>query len=438
MAWIQQIFFVGVVIAMAVWIGHRASVLKRNIFLGKDESLNDSNPKKRWLNMLKKAFGQQKMFDRPIVGVLHGIIYASFFIINIEILEIFLDGFTGKHRIFAPHLGNLYTFLINFFELLAFGVLVACVVFLVRRYVLKIPRFRSPELSGFPIVDAAIILVWEIFLMLALYTMNATDSLLQERAEESEYIASHFPKVGSFWVSQFLMPLWKNYDTTTLLVVERIAWWMHILGILGFAVYITYSKHLHILLAFFHTYYANQTPKGKMVNMPEVEAEVKTMLGLSNESFVGAPSRFGVKDVTDLSWRQILSAYACTECGRCTSVCPANLTGKKLSPRKIVMDVRDRADELGNFLAQNSLQASDGKSLYGDYVTKEELLACTTCNACVEACPIDINPLEIILEMRRYMVLEESSAPQSWNVMFHNIENKGAPWAFASQDRKFD
>jgi len=433
--WFQQAIFMIALTVAGVLVVQRFTSIRKNIFLGKN-TLTDNTPQKlRLLNMFKKAFGQQKMFDRPLVGILHGIIYMGFLIINIEVLEIILDGITGKHRIFAPYLGSVYGWLISFFEWFALGVVVACIIFWVRRNILPIQRFRSPELTGFPATDANTILIWEVVLMIALYTMNATDGVLQSRTNESTYIASHYPLVGSFSISSFLIPLWQDVNTNTLLFAERSAWWLHIVGIMGFAVYITYSKHLHILAAFFNTYFAKLSPRGKMENMPEIEAEVKNMLGITSTSQTSPPSRFGVKDVTDLSWQQILSAYACTECGRCTSVCPANITGKKLSPRKIMMDIRDRTDELGNFISQNSGVSEDGKALYGDYISKEELLACTSCNACVEACPIDINPLDIILQMRRYMTMEESATPQSWNMMFNNMENNGAPWAFSADDR---
>lgn len=430
----QQLVFALALLTTAYFISKRVKFLRRNILLGKPIGRVD-NVSERFKRTLLMAFGQQKMFDKPLVGIMHLIIYVGFLIINIELLEIVLDGLTGKHRLFASSLGDNYPYLINFFELLALGVVISCIIFFARRNLLKIDRFQKPELKGFPFKDANIILIWEVALMVCLYTMNATDSILQTRANESEFLKEHFPQVGSFLISSALIPLYEGLSTPSLIALERVAWWLHIVGILVFAVYVTYSKHLHILLAFPQVFYASLKPKGEMENMTSVTKEVKIMLGLeqpdANPASVGT---FGVKDVPDLKWTDILSAYACTECGRCTQACPANQTGKKLSPRKIMMDIRDRADELGKLLDKDG-DINDGKSLYGSYTTKEELLACTSCNACVEACPLNINPLSIILEQRRYMAMEESGTPASWNSMFQNIENNQAPWAFAASDR---
>lgn len=435
----QQLCFIGLLIGAGLLIAKRVGFIARNIRMGRAED-RSGHPSERLKNMVLLAFGQKKMFDRPFVGAMHLLIYGGFLIVNIEVLEIVLDGILGTHRLFSPLLGAAYPYLLHFFELVALGVVFACVVFWVRRNSKLIPRFQKPELAGWPARDANIILVWEVLLMGALYTMNATDSLLQLRGSESSYVAAHYPVVGSFAVSQWLIPVFEGLPTGLLIAIERIAWWLHIAGILSFAVYITYSKHLHIALAFPNTYYANLQPKGEMLNMEAVTREVNLMLGLSNEP-APAPNAdmvvptFGAKDVTDLTWKNLMDAYACTECGRCTSVCPANLTGKKLSPRKIMMDVRDRMEQLGAYKDVHGESATDGKQLYGQFTTKEELMACTTCNACVEACPININPLEIILQQRRYIAMEESATPASWNAMFANIENNQAPWAFPASDR---
>mgnify|MGYP001089879117 CR=1 FL=1 len=435
----QQLCFAALLTASGVLIGKRVKAISRNIKLGKAENRSGNGPE-RLKKMLLLAFGQKKMFDRPFVGLMHFTIYIGFVLINIEVLEILLDGITGQHRLFSPLLGDFYPVLIGFFELLALGVVVACIVFLVRRKSGLVPRFQKPEMRGWPSLDANIILIWEILLMGALYTMNGTDAVLQTRAESSEYIASHYPQTGPFLISGLLVPLFENLSTGLLIGLERFAWWIHIAGILAFAVYITYSKHLHIALAFPNTYFSDLKPKGQLENMESVTKEVKIMLGMENgtenpEQVDEEVATFGAKDVTDLSWKNIMDAYSCTECGRCTSVCPANITGKKLSPRKIMMDVRDRAEELGKYKDEHGAEAHDGKGVYVDYTSKEELMACTTCNACVEACPIHINPLDIILQQRRYIAMEESDTPASWNAMFSNIENNQAPWAFPATDR---
>lgn len=431
---IQQILFVAAFGLAAYFISKRIQIIKKTILLGRDEDRSD-NPSERLKTMLRIAFGQKKMFDRPIVGIMHFVIYAGFLLINVEVLEIVLDGILGTHRLFAPVLGNFYTFLINFFEILAAGVLLVCVVFLIRRNITKVERLqatRHRELNGFPVIDANTILFAEIILMTALLSMNAVDSILQERGNE------HYHPVGSFVISTFLKPIFINWNETALIIYERTAWWLHILGILGFALYVTYSKHLHIFLAFPNTYFSNLKAKGEIPNMPAVTKEVQIMLGLAQPDAEASTeiARFGAKDIKDLSWKNLMDAYSCTECGRCTSSCPANLTGKALSPRKIMMDTRDRLEEVGRNLSVNGgIFVEDGKALYGSYITSEELRACTTCNACVQECPINISPLDIILQLRRYQIMEESDAPASWNAMFSNLETNQAPWKFATSDR---
>jgi len=424
---IQQILFI-ITLAVAVYLIRKRVLRIRNaINLGKDNLLNDRKDE-RLKNLLLVAFGQKKMFKRPVPAVLHFFIYAGFLIINIEVLEFIIDGIFGTHRIFAPYLGNFYNVMMNGFEFLAVAVLISCVIMLLRRNVLKIARFWSTEMTAWPRLDANIILLTEIALMFAILVMNASDQLLQERS------VAHYASTGRLFFSGVLIPLFGNLDTSTLMLAERMAWWFHILGILAFAVYITYSKHLHIFLAFPNTYFAKLEPKGPRENMPVVTNEVKTMLGIAPADGNNPPpaGRFGAKDVNDLSWNHLLAAYSCTECGRCTSECPANITGKKLSPRKIMMDTRDRMEEV---VKSKGAGLNDGKSLLGDYITKEEINACTSCNACYEACPVMINPLEIILELRRYVAMEESGTPPAWNSMFQNIETNFAPWKFSPSDR---
>jgi len=436
MAFLQQIAFLILLIITTFLIYRRIKLIKQAIALGKNENLSDQ-PQRRLANMLRIAFGQKKMFDRPIVGFLHFLVYAGFLIINIEVAEIIIDGLTGNHRIFIPFLGKLYAPLISFFELLAVGVIVACLIFLIRRHVIKTERLqphRHREMKGWPALDATIILCIEIILMTAILCMNATDQVLQHRGEDA------YPMSGTFLFSQFLIPLFENVGTGSLILLERSAWWLHISGIFAFAVYLTYSKHLHIALAFPNTYFSRLEPLGKIRNMPEITGEVQLMLGIQPENNAGnsaIPDQFGAKDIQDLSWKSLLDAYTCTECGRCTSVCPANITGKQLSPRKIMTDTRDRLEEIGKHLQKNkeATFSGDGKSLLGDYITQEELLACTTCNACVEECPVMINPLDIILELRRYQIMDQAQAPNSWNAMFQNLETNQAPWKFSPSDR---
>ncbi|WP_448700411.1 4Fe-4S dicluster domain-containing protein [Mucilaginibacter sp. AW1-3] len=423
----QILFFV--ILAAAIYLFSKNVIkVRRNILLGKDTNRND-NPALRWKTMAKVALGQTKMVKRPFAALLHLFVYVGFVIINIEVLEILIDGLFGTHRIFSGFLGGLYGMLIGGFEVLAILVLLSCVVFLCRRNIAHLKRFSGTEMTSWPKSDANYILITEILLMTAFLTMNAADHKLQLLN------FGHYIKAGSFPVSDVLSPLLPN-TPQALEMIERGCWWFHIIGILAFLNYLPYSKHFHILLAFPNTYYSNLNPKGKFTNMDSVTTEVKAML---DPSFVpetlGEPGRFGVKDATDLTWKNLMEAYTCTECGRCTSVCPANITGKLLSPRKIMMDTRDRITEIGNNIDKNGADFKDEKALLDNYITREELWACTSCNACVEACPVNINPLEIITEMRRYIVMEESQAPASLNNMFGNVENNGAPWKYSPADR---
>ena len=423
----------------------RIGTIRRNIKLGRDIDLTDRSGE-RWATMARVALGQSKMVVRPVAGVMHILIYVGFILINIEVLEILFDGLFGTHRVFAPYLGGLYDVMIGAFEWLALGVLVACVVFLVRRNVLPIARFRSPEMEGWPKNDANIILVVEVLLMFALLSMNAADAIAQSRIALGIWDnAHHYIAAGSFPVSQWLVPLYAGLSDAGIVAVERGAWWFHIAGILAFLVYVPYSKHFHIFLAFPNTWYSDLTPSGRLDNMAAVKKEVDLMM--SGDPFAAPaepagdtpaePARFGAKDVQDLTWKQLMEAYSCTECGRCTSVCPANTTGKLLSPRKIMMDTRDRVEEVGRAIdaAGGSWGQGDGKALLGDYVSEEELWACTSCQACVDACPVNINPMGIILDMRRSLIMEDSKAPEAITSMFNNVENNGAPWAFPATDR---
>jgi heterodisulfide reductase subunit C len=404
----------------------------RNIKLG-NAAYRSDQPKKRWLHMARIAFGQSKMVRKPLSGALHVIVYLGFIVINIELLEIIIDGFLGTHRIFAPYLGGAYNVLIFTFEIFAVLVLISVFFFWTRRNIMRIKRFWKPEMKGWPKWDADIILYAEVVLMGLFLTMNAADYWLQTAAQDAHYV-----QAGSFPVSQFLLPLFDGMPAETVIVVERTAWWLHIGGILLFLNYLYYSKHLHIILAFPNTYFAKLDAQGKLPNMEAVTNEVKLMLDPNADPYAApatdaAPSTFGAADVTDLNWVQLMNAYSCTECGRCTAECPANQTGKKLSPRKIMMDTRDRLTEVGKAL--NKGEEPNQNTLLDNYISREELWACTSCNACVEACPIAIDPLSIIIDMRRYLVMEQSAAPAELNVMMTNVENNGAPWPFNQQDR---
>ncbi len=427
---IQQVLFL-LLSSVAIYLfSKKAREIARNIHLGRPENLND-NPSQRWKNLLLLAFGQKKMFRNPLVAVMHFFVYAGFIIINIEVLEIVLDGITGQHRLFAAPLGGFYTFLINAFEVLALTVLVACVIFLVRRNVIKLKRFVSKDLDGWPRSDANYILITEIILMSLFLKMNAADTLLQLRG--AEHYAAH--PTGNFIISQFLHPLMNGYSDGSLIAIERTCWWLHIAGIFAFLNYLPYSKHLHIILAFPNAYYARLKPMGEMENMPSIQQEVLYAMQpeLAPTGEQPAPQKFGAKDVLDLSWKNLMDAYSCTECGRCSAACPANQTGKLLSPRKIMMDTRDRLEVVGKNITANKEFKDDGKSLLHDYITVEELRACTTCNACVEACPVLINPLDIILKMRRHEILTQSAGPAEWLPMFNAIENNGAAWAMSDE-----
>lgn len=417
---VSQILFIVITLAAIALFIYNLKKVIRNIRLGKAVNRSDQ-PQKRMMTMLKVAFGQTKMFFRPIPAFLHLIVYAGFVIINIEVLEIMIDGIFGTHRIFGG-LGTLYNVLIGSFEFLALGVWLACAIFLIRRNILKLKRFSGVEMKSWPRSDANYILITEILLMTAFLTMNAADAKLQAMG------LGHYTAAGAFPVSQFLQNLLPD-TAAGLIAIERGCWWFHIIGIFAFLNYLPYSKHFHIIFAFPNTYFSNLEPKGEFTNMESVTNEVKAMLDPSFTPPEAAPGRFGAKDVNDLTWVNLMNAYTCTECGRCTSVCPANITGKLLSPRKIMMDTRDRMEEVG----KNGLD--DGKSLIDTYITREEIWACTSCNACTQACPINIDPLAIITELRRYAVMEESQSPASINTMLGNIENNGAPWKYSPSDR---
>lgn len=428
---LSNLLFILILASGTFLFARRVRFITRNIKLGRDIDLSD-RPADRWLTMARVALGQSKMIARPVPAFFHLLIYAGFVIINIEVLEIIIDGITGTHRIFA-FAGGFYDFLIGSFEFLALGVWVACVVFLARRNILKIKRFRMREMTSWPRTDANIILVVEITLMTAFLLMNGADHVLQTRGFE------HYSKAGSFPVSCMFAGLFAGLSNESLVLLERSCWWYHIVGIMAFLVYVPYSKHFHIFLAFPNTYYSNLNAKGAFSNMQSVTNEVKLMLDPAAApppvDSTATVQKFGAKDVTDLNWKQLMDSYSCTECGRCSSVCPANITGKLLSPRKIMMDTRDRLEELGTFIDKNEKGKTDGKGLLNDYISAEELWACTSCNACVEACPVNIDPLSIIIDMRRYLVMEQSAAPAELNGMFTKIENNGAPWQFSPADR---
>ena len=427
---IEQVIFILVFIGFTLlfFINFRKTL--RYINLGREVD-RSNKPSERWKIMIRVALGQSKMVSRPIAGFLHLLIYVGFVIINIEVIEIIIDGIFGTHRVLS-FLGPFYAFIIGTFEVLAALVLIACVFFLTRRNIMRIPRFSSKEMQGWPKTDANLILVFEIVLMFAFLLMNASDSLLVTMS------SAHYNVEFANPVSQFFIPLIDNFSESSLILIERICWWFHIVGILAFLNYLVISKHLHIILAFPNTYYSNIEADGKLANVDSVTNEVKKMLDPNVDPFADSddtvPERFGAKDIQDLSWIQLMNAYSCTECGRCTSECPANQTGKLLSPRKIMMDVRDRVEVVGKGIDREGKTFNDNKSLL-DLITKEELWACTSCNACVDACPINIDPLSIIIDLRRYLVMEESAAPMELNNIFTNIENNGAPWQFSMSDR---
>ena len=438
---IQSLLFIAVagVTAWFAWKGYGR--VWRNIRLGKPEKIGGDTAA-RWRNVLLVAFGQQKMFKNWLPAILHLFIYAAFVITQVELIEIFVDGIFGTHRFFAASLGGFYTFVISFIEILSVLAFVATVVFLARRNLLRVPRFWKPEMKGWPFRDANLILLGEIILITGIFCMNGADKVLQTRGLE------HYHTTGAFAVSSRLGPaLFGSLGNGALIAVERFGWWLHALTVFGFVCYLPYSKHLHILLAFPNTWYARLTPKGQMENMPDIQKEVRAMLGLTPSPSPSGEGgdipplegsealEFGADDVFSLSWQNILQAYSCTECGRCTAACPANITGKKLSPRKVMMDVRDRAEEVGYNIENQKFTKenySDGKNLF-DRVTPEEIHACTTCNACVEACPVLINPLDIILKMRRHEILTQSAGPGEWLPMFNAIENNGAAWAMSEE-----
>ena len=438
---LSQIIFLVLTAVVFLIAFKQFGAIYQNIKLGKDEEIS-GDAGWRWKNVLLVAFGQQKMFKRFIPAILHFFIYAAFLMTQIELIEIFIDGIGGVHRFFAGPLGGLYTFIISFIEILSVLAFVATIVFLWRRNILKLPRFWKPEMIGWPKLDGNLILVGELLLLVGIFSMNGADTLLQQ------IDPTHFPDTGDLAISSWLGPaLFGGFDVSTLHLIERFGWWLHIIVVFGFITYLPFSKHLHIFLAFPNVYFSRKRSRGEIENMPEIMNEVKSMMGLVEDNGVEMSEEipeFGSKDIFDLSWKSILEAYTCTECGRCTSVCPANMTGKKLSPRKVMMDIRDRAEEVGKNLKSGSAEFisadekgdsvtlskdnyDDGKSLF-DYISNEELYACTTCNACVEACPVMISPLEPILEMRRYDILTNSSGPSDWLPMFNSVENGGAVW----------
>lgn len=437
MSYLDNIFFVLILVLGFGYFYLNVKKIIRNINLGTVVNRKD-NSKARWKNMVMIALGQSKMIKRPIAGILHIIVYLGFIIINIELLEIIIDGIFGTHRVFAP-LGIIYDILIGSFEILAVLVLIAVIVFWLRRNVIQLKRFASSDLKGNPRNDANYIIYFEVVLMSLFLLMNAADYHLQ-------YVSGgfgHYIQAGSFPVSQYIAPIFDGMNNSFVFLLERIFWWLHISIILVFLNYLYFSKHLHILLAFPNTYFADLNPKGQFDNLASVTNEVKLMMDPNADPYAtpvveenALPTKFGADDVQDLNWVQLLNAYTCTECGRCTSACPANITGKKLSPRKIMMDTRDRIEEVGRNVDLNKgVFIPDNKSLLNDYITPEELWACTSCNACVEECPVNISPLSIIMDMRRYLVMEQSAAPMSINGMMTNIENNGAPWQYNQQDR---
>lgn len=428
---VQQIIFI-LISGISIYLfAKKVGEIRRNILLGRDEDLKDK-PGQRWKNMTLLALGQKKMFKRPVPAILHLFVYAGFIIINVEILEIILDGVSGHHRLFAPMLGSLYSILIGCFEILAVLVLLGCVVFLIRRNIIKVPRLVQTELKGWAENDANIILITEVVLMTLFLSMNTADLVLQSRG------VAHYTATDTFWITGMFTPLFSGLSDGTLIAIERGGWWLHIIGVLAFMNYLPYSKHFHVIIAFPNAYYMRIKNQGETQNMPEIQKEVLYMMEpdkAPTDAAPAEPQRFGAKDVMDLSWKNLMDSYACTECGRCTAMCPANQTGKTLSPRKIMMDTRDRLEEVGANINKNKEFVDDGKTLAHDFITVEELRACTTCQACVEACPVSIDPLDIIMQLRRYLIMEESNSPEEWNLMFGNIETNMAPWKFSPDER---
>lgn len=426
---ISSIVFIILIASGAYLFYKNVAKIRRNVLLGKEIDRSD-NSSERWKLMALVAIGQSKMVVRPVAGVMHILVYAGFVIINIEVIEIIIDGIFGTHRVLS-FAGTLYDFLIGSFEFLGLGVIVGCVVFFIRRNIIQLKRFMSSELNGWPRSDANYILITEILLMSAFLIMNSADYTLQTRDYD------HYINAGSFPISSLISPLFSQMSSESLVLLERGCWWFHIIGIIAFLNYLPYSKHFHILLAFPAVYFSNLKPKGAFKNLASVTNEVKLML--DPNAVVPPPPetplKFGAKDVLDLNWKQLMDAYTCTECGRCTSNCPANQTGKLLSPRKILMDTRDRLTEVGKNIDVNGSFVDDGKSLLGNYISEEELWACNTCNACTEACPVNLDPLSVIMDLRQYLVMEQSNAPAALNGMFTNIENNGAPWQFSPADR---
>jgi heterodisulfide reductase subunit C len=430
MAVLSSIIFISLLLSGGILFTRRVKAIRRNILLGREIPLNNNRPE-RFRKMIRVAFAQGKMGSRPVAAFFHFIIYIGFILINLEVLEIIIDGITGTHRVLSI-LGPFYNIMIGFFELLAAGVIIACIVFLARRNLIKIPRFHLKEMKAWPSLDANIILVVEVLLMLAFLSMNAADSLLQA----ADY--KGYPRAGSFPISSLLQPLLDGLSPESLAFTERFMWWFHITGIMAFLVYVTYSKHFHIVLSFPAAWFSSLYPKGRLGNMSNVTREVRLMLDPSSATESNLPetdNKFGASDVVHLSWKQLMDAYTCTECGRCSSVCPANQTGKLLSPRKILMDTRDRIEEVGKIIDREGSFQEDGKTLLRDFISEEEIWACTTCNACTQACPINLDPLSIIIDLRRHLIMEESKSPESITSMFNNIENNGAPWAFSAADR---
>ena len=427
---VQQIIFVIIAVAAGYFFAKKVSEIRRNVLLGRDEDLTDQ-PAKRWNNMLLLAMGQKKMFKKPIPAILHFFVYIGFVLINIEVLEILIDGIFGTERILREPLGGFYDFLIGFFEILGVLTLVSVIIFLIRRNILKVKRLSMAELDGFPKKDANTILYIEVVLMTMLLVMNSAEGAIMAKHGEG----------NGFLISQFIAPAFSGMSEQSLHILARVCWWGHILGIFAFLNYLPYSKHFHIILAFPNAYYQRLKPQGEMRNMKDIQNEVLYMMQPELTPPVPADGSqpvqptFGAKDVKDLSWKALLDAYSCTECGRCTASCPANITGKKLSPRKIMMATRDRLEEVGANINKNKEFIDDGKSLLHDYITVEELRACTTCQACVEACPVSIDPLSIIMQLRRNLIMEESNAPQEWNLMNSNIETNMAPWKFSPDER---